>query len=242
MWCRGPWLHWHHWSSGGTDTKGRARRQKKGWHRRGLDTGNAGVAAGSSPSRTEEMWKESHKLLSRAIGQHGLPARVDTPQCRSAERTLQGLLQELPALTHVTCPSSLSPFPVHVSTLSTPLLRHANSPLPKAAYFSTLPPPPCSHHIRVCVAAPEEPEEACGEAPTATAAPNSPSSPLPSPVPPPFTFLKCSEGVETSCLSQLSLACAPRRFQLARNVSALALCSIVPACLFPQTSIVHYSR
>lgn len=137
----GPWLHWHHWSSGGTDTKGRARRQKKGWHRRGLDTGNAGVAAGSSPSRTEEMWKESHKLLSRAIGQHGLPARVDTPQCRSAERTLQGLLQELPALTHVTCPSSLSPFPVPVSTLSTPLLRHANSPLPKAAYFSTLPPP-----------------------------------------------------------------------------------------------------
>lgn len=113
---------------------------------------------------------------------------------------------------------------------------------PQSRLLQHTPTSPCSHHIPVCVAAPEEPEEACGEAPTATAAPNSPSSPLPSPVPPPFTFLKCSEGVEISCLSQLSLACAPRRFQLARNVSASALCSIVPACLFPQTSIVHYSR
>lgn len=149
-----------------------------------------------------------------------------------------GLFQELPAFTHIT--SSLSPFPVHVH-LPHPLLWHASSPLLKATHSSTLPLP----HTRttsMSMEASEDPVETHGAALTATSAPNSPSSPLPSLVPPPFTFLKCYDGVEISCLSQLSLAHTSRQFQLPSNVSASALCSIVPARLFPQTSIVHYSR
>lgn len=141
-------------------------------------------------------------------------------------------------LTHITCPSSLSPFPVHVHFPHSGMTTLHPSKPPTSAYSHS----PCLHQIHVHVAASEEPEETCREAPTATSIPNSPSSPLPLPVPPPFTFLKCFKGVEISCLSQLRMAHASRQFQLASNVSASALCSIVPACLFPQTFIVHYSR
>lgn len=151
-----------------------------------------------------------------------------------------GLFQELPALTHITCPSSLSPFPVHVPfphhCSGMPTLHSSKTPSSAHSHLPMFTPHPCPcGSIRGA-------RRNMWEVPTATSAPNSPSSPVPSPVPPPFIFLKCFEGVEISRLSQLSLARASGQFQLASNVRASALCSIVPACLFPQTSIVHYSR
>lgn len=151
-----------------------------------------------------------------------------------------GLFQELPALAHITCPSSLSPFPVRVPFphhySGMPTLHSSKPPTSAHSHLPMLTPHPCP-----CGSIRGARKNIWG-VPTATSAPNSPSSPLPSPVPPPFTFLKCFEGVEISCLSQLRLAHASRQFQLASSISALALCSIVPVCLFPQTSIVHYSR
>lgn len=57
MRCRGPWLCWNRQSGGGTDLKKKknSSQAEKSWHRRGLDTDNAGVAVGSSPSHMEEM-------------------------------------------------------------------------------------------------------------------------------------------------------------------------------------------
>jgi len=170
------------------------------------------------------------------------------------------LLQGLPALPHMVCPSTLlpqlftkhppAPFPAHASTPSPPFLRHTDSPLPKATCSipspsmlppspSMLPPSPSMpHHVHA--SAPEKPEETRGEAPTTTSTlQNIPSSALPPP--PPLTFQKCFEGAKISSLSA-KLACAPRQFQLATNVCSSALCSVVPACLFPKTSIVHYRR
>lgn len=153
-----------------------------------------------------------------------LLAHTDTPQCRLVEHIAIYFRISLPSHTlcalapsfHSPLPSTISPFPVHVH------FPHHHSGMP------TLHSPKPSAHSHVHVAASQEPEETCGQVPTATSAPTSPFSPLPSPVPPPFTFLKCFEGVEVSSVSaklgtQAISACWERHC-----LSAVLGCTCVP--------------
>ena len=124
--------------------------------------------------------------------------------------------QEFPALLHIACPSTLLPqlftkhppaaFPAHASTPSPPLLRHANSPLPKATYFTPSPrvlPPSHTRTTRMFMQQHERSQKKHVGKPPPPPQPlqTTPSSPPPPLLPPPLTFQKCFEGVKISSLS-----------------------------------------